>query len=150
MTSTKQMISGAAIGTLFGSLAALLYSQRREIIEKLQEHSEDFNGLKDKAIEYSGSLLNKGKQLNFRKVEYRTSYWQGGLVGLIIGAGAAFLIAPRTRKNLRGHITRVYNDLSERSEEVLHQFKNNSPSLFTHHNGVKKKKPSIRKKTTLK
>lgn len=143
MTSTKKMISGAAIGTLLGSLAALLYPRRQEIIERIRDHSEDLNDFKEKAREY-------GKRFDFRRVEYRENYWKGGLIGLIVGAGAALLIAPKTGKNLRGQLTRAYNDLSERSEEVIHQFKNNSHNPFTaartHHNGVKKKKPAIRAK----
>lgn len=155
MTSTKKLISGAAIGTLLGSLAAFLYPKRHEIIENILDRSEDISHLADKARHYGEALLNTGKQLNFRRVEYRTNYWKGGLLGLLIGAGTALLVAPKTGKTLRGQITRAYNDLSERSEGFVHHFKNNSHNPFAEHhrtshsttqNGMKKKKPATKEK----
>lgn len=151
MTSTKKIISGAAIGTLLGSLVALAYQRRNEILERVRDHSGDFNDLKEMAKEYGGALINKGRQLNFRKMEPRTNYWKSGFIGLMAGAGAALLLAPKSGKSLRGQLSRVYNDFSEKSEEVIHQFKNNSLVPFaTHPNGVKRKRSALKAKKTSK
>jgi gas vesicle protein len=154
MASTKKIISGAALGTLLGSVAAFLYPKRYEILERVRHHSADIGELTEKAKKYGESLLNKGKQLNFRRIEYRNNYWKGGLIGLIVGASAGLLVAPRSGKTLRAQITRAFNDLSEKSDEVIHQFKHNSHNPFltvhTHPNGMKKKKPMLREKKTKK
>jgi gas vesicle protein len=130
MESHKKLIAGAALGTLLGSLAAILYPRRYEIIEQIKNHSEDMGGFTGKAREFGESLLNSGRRLSFRKVEYRDNYLKGGLIGLIVGAAAALLAAPSTGKNLRRQLSHAYNDLAERSEEVIHQFKNNSHNPF--------------------
>lgn len=159
METTKKVIAGAALGTLLGSLAVALFPRRYEIMEHIKNHSEDFNDLPGKAREFGESLLNRGKRLSFRRVEYQDNYLKGGLIGLIIGAGAALLAAPSTGKNLRRQISHAYNDIAERSEEVIHQFKTNAHNPFararanhaaptSHRNGVAvKKKPAVKKAT---
>jgi len=152
MASIKKIFSGAAVGTLLGSFAVLLYPRRNEIMEYLRNHSSDLNGLTDKAKGYGESLLKQGKQLNFRRVEYRTNYLTGGIIGLIVGVGTGLLLAPKTGKVLRGHISKAYSDLSVKSEEVIHKFKNGTHNPFTHspttqtkQNEVKKRKPAVKK-----
>lgn len=159
MESSKKIIAGAALGTLLGSLAVALFPRRYEIMENIRNHSGDFNDLPGRAREFGESLLNSGKRLSFRRVEYRDNYLKGGLIGLIIGAGAALLAAPSSGKNLRRQISHVYDDLAERSEEVIHQFKKNAHNPFarvrashttpaSHRNGVAvKKKPAVKKTT---
>ena len=157
MESTKKIIAGAALGTLLGSLAVVLFPRRYEIMEQIRNHSEDFSDLPGKAREFGETLLNTGKHLNFRRVEYRDNYLKGGLIGLIVGIGATLLAAPSSGKNMRKQLSNAYNDLAERSEEVIHQFKNNAHSPFSrashsspasHRNGVGvKKKPALKKTT---
>ncbi|HEV8051013.1 MAG TPA: YtxH domain-containing protein [Parachlamydiaceae bacterium] len=153
MESTQKIIAGAALGTLLGSLAVVLFPRRYEIMEQIKNHSDDFNDLPGKAREFGESLLNSGKRFNFRRVESRDNYWKGGLLGLIVGVGATLLAAPSSGKNLRKQLSNAYTDLSEKSEEVIHHFKNNSHNPFahtthatasSHRNGVKKK-PALKK-----
>lgn len=138
--TTKNIISGAAIGTLIGTLAAFIYPRRQEIVDNIRDQSEKARGLGE-------ALLRKG---DFRRVEYRDNYWKGGLLGLLVGAGTALLMAPKSGKQFRGQLTRAYNDLSEKSEELIHQFQKNSHYPFARShashlaNHVKKKKPVVR------
>lgn len=151
MAHTKKIASGAALGTLLGSLAAMMYPKRREIIEHVMDRAEDISHLAEKAREYGEAFMGNGKLFNFgHKTESKANYIKGGLIGFLIGAGAALMMAPKTGKNLRGQLARAYNDLSERSEEFVHHFKNNTHYPFatprTMQNGMKVKK----KKTILK
>lgn len=131
MASAKKILSGAAFGTLLGSLSAVLYARRYEILQKLDKRSSNLNHLTEKAREYGESLFNSRKKLRFQKAEDLDKYWKGGLVGLLVGAGAALLVAPKSGKSLRGQLSRAYEDMSEKSEKLIHQFKNNSHAPFS-------------------
>jgi gas vesicle protein len=145
MTSNK-IFSGAALGSLLGTMAALIYPQRNGIREYINDHSDHINYYAKKARDYGNSLFNRGS----RQREIRYNYLKSGLVGVILGAGAALLLAPKSGKALRGQLTKAYNDISEKSEGFVHHFKSNAhyPFSDTHYNGVKKKRPTL--KTTIK
>lgn len=145
MLSTKKIISGAAIGTLLGSLASFLYPRRREILEHILDNAENLNSLKDKARGYGEFLLSGGR--NTRRRDVLQSYIRGGLFGFAIGAATALLSTPKTGKNLRGQLAKAYRELSEKSEEVIHQFRNNSQHPLRLRATVKKRKPQRRKAT---
>jgi gas vesicle protein len=138
MASSKKIISGAALGTLLGSLAAVMYPKRREIIEHIMDHAEDIGDIAGKAREYGEAILSKTQLFNSGRTNHAGHYLKGGLVGFLIGAGTALLIAPKSGKNLRGQLARAYNDLSERSEEFVHHFKNNTRNPFAEHRPKKK------------
>jgi len=140
MPSTKNILSGAAIGTALGCLAAFLYPRRHELLGRIQEGSTALNHIGEKAREYGETLLDKGKQLSLRRVEYRDRYLTGGLLGLTVGALSALLIAPKTGKALRRQLAQTYRDLSEKSEQVIHQFRNNSHPI-----SILKQKPKGRR-----
>ena len=148
MTTSKKIISGAALGTLLGSLAAILYPKRHEIVENLIDRTEDISNFAEKAREYGETFLNKGKQFNFRKIDNRYSFLKGGLVGFLLGASSALLATTRSGQKLRGQFTRAYNNLSEKSEEFVHHFKNNSHHPFamnrTMQSSIKRKKPAMK------
>jgi len=152
MASIKNILSGVVLGTIAGSLAVLFSPKRDEILDYIRDHSSDLNDLTDKAMEYGGALFNKGKQLDFRRVEYRTNYLPGIILGLGAGMIAGLAMAPKSGKAIkamRGHITDAYNDISKKSEKVIHEFQNNSHNPFasghTTQNGVKKRKPAVKK-----
>lgn len=131
MTSSKKIISGAAIGTLLGSLTAMLYPKRREIIENLLERTEDISELAEKAREYGEALFNKGSRISFNRSGYRNNHLGSGLIGFLLGASAAMLASSRKGRALRVQLARAYNHLSGKSEEFVHHFKNNSHHPFT-------------------
>lgn len=145
MTS-KKLFSGAALGSILGTMAALFYPRRRDIADYIRDHSDDINHLTNKAREYGNSLFNRGS----RQREINNNYLKSGILGAFIGASAALLLAPKTGKALRGQLTKAYSDISEKSEDFVHHFKNNAhyPFAHTQHNGVKKKRPAL--KTALK
>ncbi len=123
MTKLK-ILTGAAIGTLLGSLAIALYPRRQEIMDAIADQSE---GLSDKARDYIDALISKGAVLTHLREEEedRSVYWKSGLAGVLFGAGAALFLAPKSGKQLRSQVLRVYNDLSGRTQEVIRDFKNN-------------------------
>lgn len=133
MASAKKIFSGAALGILFGSLTALLFPKRHEIIEQVRNHSRQLTGLTEQAKEFGENLLNKGRQFKFQRIEYRDRYVKGGLIGLVVGTTVGLLLAPKPGKALRGQLTRAYNGISEKSDELIHQFSNN------HLNGLQKR-----------
>lgn len=147
MAHSKKIVSGTALGTLLGSIASMMYPKRRAFLEHLMERADDINHLAEKAKEFGEAFLGKGKLFHFGNgAESKANYIKGGVIGFIVGATAALLIAPKSGKNFRGQIARAYNDISEKSEEFVHHFKNNTHNPFaTHHhrttqNGVMKKK----------
>lgn len=138
MVSKKKLIAGAALGTFLGSLAAILYPKRNRIINTLKGQPVDFG---EKARQYAEVLLNKGK-FPLRQESRRESYLRGGILGLFLGAGTALLLAPKSGKQLRSQVSRTYNDISDKTEHVIHLFKNNSHRPFRSM-GTKKKRRSL-------
>lgn len=141
MTS-KKIFSGAALGSILGTMAALIYPRRRGITEYIHDHSDDLNYYTNKAREYGNSLFNSRSHQR----DIRNNYLKSGLAGVVVGIGAALLLAPKSGKALRGQLTKAYNNISEKSEELVHQFKANShyPFANSHYNGVKKKRPTLK------
>jgi len=65
-----------------------------------------------------------GRAFSHAKEEPHAHYWKGGLVGILLGTGLAFLIAPKSGKQLRTQVARTYNDIFDKTQEVVHLFKN--------------------------
>lgn len=141
----NKIIAGAAIGTLLGSLALALFPRRKEIVDAIMDQGEEFT---DKAKEYAQLLLDKGRNLaNFRVEEEDNSaaIWSG-VAGLILGAGAALFMAPKTGKQLRNQAIKTYNELFGKTKSVINVLKNSSHPFIpvtrstahkaTHHNGT--------------
>jgi gas vesicle protein len=144
MISAKKILSGAAIGTLLGSLATFLYPRRYELIEQLLENGENLNAFTNKARDYGEQLFSRGRRT--RRQESLNGYLRGGLLGFAIGATTALFSTPKTGKALRGQLAKAYQGLSEKSEEVIHQFRNNSHPLSVR--AVKRRKPAPKRKAT--
>lgn len=117
----KHKLLGAALGTLLGSLAVALYPRRQEILETITDRSEEFT---DKAREYADFLLKKAYLREERREANLT--WITGLAGLLIGAGAALFLTPKTGRQLRNQVQKKYGELSDKTQDVLDLFKNNS------------------------
>lgn len=118
-----KILTGAALGTLLGSLAIMLYPRRQEIMDAIVDQSEDIS---DTAKEYIGALIDKGAVLvNLRREEEHNIDWKSGVAGLLLGVGAALILAPKSGKQLRSQIQRMYSDISDRTHDVIRDFKNN-------------------------
>jgi hypothetical protein len=139
MTSAKKIIAGAALGTLLGSLIVALYPKRNEIFDVIREQSTDYA---DKAKQYADLILN-GKQAIARNTN--NSFLKGGILGALLGAGAALLLAPKTGRQLRNQVSQAYNEISDKTEHVVDLFKNNSHNPFGARSTIKKKRRIAKK-----
>jgi len=144
MANLKGITAGAALGTLVGSLFVFLYPKRLEIIEAVLDQT---NGFADKAKEYADVMFTKGRKSSQRKMAYQNNYLRGGLAGLLLGAGAALFLTPKTGKQLRNHVTKSYNELFGRTQEVVSIFKNNAHPFQTRRPQQKRALPKRRQKT---
>jgi gas vesicle protein len=132
----KGLLTGAALGTLIGSVAAALYPKRKEIIKAIQDESEY---LSRKAHDVADSMPR------FRREPPRSNLFiAGSLFGLFVGAGAALLLAPKTGKGLRNQIARKYNEINDKTHEIIDLVQHNAePYIFNgHHHGKQTRKKS--------
>jgi gas vesicle protein len=140
---TKEFIVGAAVGSLLGSVAALLTSPTTG--RKLREDICDaYCNLTDRTHD----LADRGKSLA-KSISCQTCDWAsraksavngatktvkgwvgeeeeeessrdliiGGLVGGIVGAALGLMLAPKSGEALRHDIADTYDDISERTHE---------------------------------
>lgn len=118
MANLKGIVAGALVGTLMGSLAVLLYPKRREIIKVMQSHPDL---IPEKIKEYAASMLNQKQNSHFIE-----NPWKLGLLGIALGAAIGIAIAPKSGKQLRAQMSKKYNDMFDKTQEVLHTFHNNA------------------------
>lgn len=135
--AAKKIIAGAALGTLLGSLLVALYPKRNEIFDAIQDQSTDYA---DKAKQFANIMLN-GKQAH----NAGNTFLKGSILGALLGAGAALLLAPKTGKQLRNQVSQAYNEFSDKTEHVVDLFKNNSHNPFGARATIKKKRRIAKK-----
>ncbi len=139
---TKEFVIGAAVGSLLGSVAALLIAPKAG--KKLREEICDaYNCLTDKTQD----LASRGKSLA-KSFGCQTCDWTnkaksavdgakktvkswtsedeeettsdlliGGLVGGIVGAAVGLLLAPKSGEELRQDLADTYEDMSDRTQD---------------------------------
>lgn len=152
---TKEFIVGAAVGSLLGSVAALLAAPTAG--KKLREDICDaYCSFTDKTQD----LACKGKSLA-KSISCQTCDWAnkaksavngatktvkgwvseeeeeetsrdlliGGLVGGIVGAALGLLLAPKSGEDLRQDIADTYEDITERTQEFTDNVKKRGKSF---------------------
>jgi gas vesicle protein len=139
MKNIKTLITAAALGTIIGSLSATIYPQRKKILHSLIEQAEQ-------ARECADILMSKGEKLIPRKTVYRNNYLPGGVAGVIIGAGLALLLAPKSGKQLRTQVSKAYSDLSNKTHEAMDLIKNHTtPHTNRLPSNLKNRKKAVNK-----
>lgn len=123
MASIKGILKGATFGTLLGSLAVFLYPKRREIMQAVLEHASDFS---EKAKDYAEDFLGNEGRMIFQRASRRNGYVTSGLAGAFIGAGIALALAPKSGRQFRNQLSKVYQTIFDRTQEVAHSFRNNT------------------------
>jgi gas vesicle protein len=144
--NAKEFVVGAAVGSLLGSVAALLIAPKAG--RKLrQDICDAYYNISDKTCD----LAERGKCLA-KNVGCQTSNWAckaksavdgakksvkgwisdeeeeensrdlliGGLVGSVLGAAAGLLLAPKPGEELRQDIVDTYEDVSDKTQEFAH------------------------------
>jgi gas vesicle protein len=139
---TKEFVIGATVGSLLGSVAALLIAPKAG--KKLRE---DICGAYNCFTDKTQDLANRGRSLAKsvgchscdwaskakcvvdgarKKIKGWTSEEEeettrdlliGGLVGGVVGAAVGLLLAPKSGEDLREDIADTYEDLSERTQD---------------------------------
>ncbi len=125
---------GSVLGSVLGSLNALT-SKSGKAIHKGQEWM-------DKAKDFSETLLNEVKHFQEPKNKHTAPppFVAGALIGLLLGAGAALLLSPKTGKQLRDKLTKQYGEIVDKANEIL-EHANRNPTVKT----VKKKAAALSK-----
>lgn len=126
MSKVKGMMFGALAGTLIASAFALIGS-RGTLIKKLRNQTQ---GLADKARYVKENVFDDMHDLTeSRRSRTRKTFARGAILGLLIGAGSAVLLTPKTGKQLRKHLTDGYQGVTDKTHEVIH---------FINQNGYRK------------
>ncbi|MGK5594424.1 MAG: YtxH domain-containing protein [Parachlamydiaceae bacterium] len=131
MTKLKNVATGAALGTLLGSIALALYSKRVEILEVWLEHTHQ---LGDKTRERQDHLVGGNKKegachlhltgmagvfFGEHNRDANNQLYLAGLIGVILGAGIGLILAPQSGKELRAQIREACHTLVDKKIEEL-------------------------------
>jgi gas vesicle protein len=123
--NSKEIVMGAVLGTVIGSLSAVLIPNQKKIISTLKNQS---NGWAKRALDAGHNVLDEVKFFKENKREtHGPAFVKGVLTGLLLGAGSALLLAPKTGKQLRNNLSKQYQDLSEKTQDAIEYFNNNEP-----------------------
>lgn len=150
---TKEFIIGAAVGSLLGSVAALLVApttgkrlrngicdtycditdkthdlanRGRSIAKNIGCHTCDWAG-KAKSIVDGATKTVRGWVGEEEEEEEQTTrdLLIGGLIGGVLGAAVALMLAPKSGEDLRQDIADTYDHVSDRTHEFVdHMAKN--------------------------
>jgi len=140
---TKEFVVGAAVGSLLGSVAALLSAPttgkklRDGICDAYCDLTDKTNDLADRSrsmaknigcqtCDWAGkakSAVNcatktvKGWVSEEEEEDTTKELLIGGLIGGVVGAALGLLLAPKSGENLRRDIADTYEDISERTHD---------------------------------
>lgn len=115
MNNSKKVIIGAAVGTVLGALAAI--NKRQDILQNLKNQAENFSDrTKERAMRFLEDSLDGAP---FQRRSNQKNFLSGSLLGLLAGISSALMFAPKSGKNLRNQISRAYNDLFDKTHEIV-------------------------------
>ena len=115
--SNKEVIIGAALGTLVGSLGAVLLPKQKVILKKMKDQVAEWF---DQAKGAGESTYNKVKGLRIATKDTENhNFAIGACVGVLLGAGSALFLAPKSGKQLRKDLTQTYQDVTEKTIELI-------------------------------
>ena len=113
--NNKGVAAGAVLGSLLGTLSAFLSTHPQQALEK-------GHAWIDKAKELGKTVIKEVKHFRASDSdeEHATPpFVAGALMGLLLGAGAALLIAPNTGKQLRTKLTKQYGEIVDKAQDLL-------------------------------
>ena len=138
MAKIKGIVAGAAIGTLIGSLGAILLPHRKKILEQMKDQSK---GWAEKAKYLTENAYDEIKHWSEprRRVSQMPNFLRGTLLGALLGAGSALLLAPKSGKQLRNNLTQKYQNVAEKTQEFIHSIQLNGQREFSRRKPIKRK-----------
>lgn len=121
MNKMNGVILGVLTGSLIASAYALFGNQR--IVNKLRNQSYEWasraKNAKENVFENVLGLTESRKSRN------RKNFVGGAVLGLLIGVGTAALLTPKSGKQLRKNLTQTYEDMADKTNEVLNFISHN-------------------------
>jgi|694.fasta_scaffold10416_10 gas vesicle protein len=140
----KGLVFGTVIGTMLGSLSAALMPNKEGLLANKKRFA-------DKAKSFSDNFYNGLKSLSEgRRENHTANFVKGALSGMLLGAGMAAFLTPKTGKQLRNNLSRGYQDLADKTQEVLHAINTQEKRIFpsakrrTAHAAFKKRRSQAR------
>lgn len=117
-------VKGALIGGAIGSVLALLAAPKSG--KELRDDIVDgYHIINDKAHDTASSFRDKRKQLarllngEEEEVHGYGALVKGGVAGIVFGAIAALLVAPKSGRKMRHDLNSTYNKLRHRAEDFV-------------------------------
>lgn len=122
--NVKGVVAGAVIGTVLGSISALLMPKRQKLLATLKNQKKDWV---EKAKDISETLMDEAKFLSRdKKEDHSVHFINGTLIGLLLGAASALLLTPKTGKQLRNNLSKKYEDISEKTQDLIEYINDNA------------------------
>ncbi len=116
MDKFKGMILGALAGTAAATAFALLGS-RQSLIGNIRDHAQDWaekaRNVKENVYDDMSGLIES------RRTRRRKVFTTGALLGLLIGAGSAALLTPKTGRQLRKDLSHKYRGVANKTHTVV-------------------------------
>lgn len=143
-THNKEIIVGAVIGSLIGSLSSLFLPKHGEIYDVMKDQAESWV---EKAKEAGEDVYDKVKHWGEPPPDtLLRDFASGAFLGVVIGATSALLLTPKTGKQLRKGVTQKYYDVSEKANEFIESINNKKKSPKRVHKVVKRKVVASKRK----
>lgn len=118
--SHNGFVTGAALGGLIGSVAGLLLAPKSGKDLRC-DIAETYCDVTEGAEKYGKKIKEKGEHLlhfNSEKEDSATTnFLIGSVIGAVVGATAAVVLAPKSGSELRKNITKTYDDVKENADE---------------------------------
>lgn len=122
--NVKNVVSGAILGSILGSLSAMIISN----------HKLNRSGWAKKARNIGERVFDEVKHWSEPEHnEGNSIFVKGAFLGLLIGAGSALLLTPKTGNELRKDLIEGYQDIADKTQEIL--------DYVNHKEEVVKKRP---------
>lgn len=118
MAKAKGLLLGTALGSLLGSMGGSVPKSPK----KIQEWA-------DKAVEMGESVFDKVKNWKHNGEEEHGNFTKGAVFGLLIGAGSALLLSPKTGKQIRKDLTKTYHEAADSAQDIVKYFKKKKPAI---------------------
>lgn len=118
--------NGLLLGLLTGSVLAASYALfgNQKIVKNLRNQTQDWavkaRHVKENLFDDIHSLTESRRHHNRKK------FMGGALLGLLLGAGTAALLTPKSGAQLRKNLTQTYGDFANKTNDIIDFISHNS------------------------
>jgi gas vesicle protein len=138
------VVIGALLGTVIGSLSAVLAPKRQVLLKKIKNQARGWvENSKDRAKNIYENSETSPKEVAAK------NFIKGAVTGALAGAGSALLFTPKTGKQLRKELMQKYEQASETTNDVIELFNSTNHQSRKHPQTKRKSKSKARIKTKI-